>query len=114
MSAQEILAQEEIDALIHGMESGAIATERAPAPGEAREHDFSNNVRIVRGRMPTLEMINERFGRLLRSSLYTLLRRSTVIDVNSVQILKFAAYVNTLHLPTSLNLVKLTRCAAPV
>jgi flagellar motor switch protein FliM len=106
MSAQEILAQEEIDALIHGMDSGAISTEPPPAPGEARGHDFSRNTRIIRGRMPTLEMINERFGRLLRSTLYNLLRRSTVIGVNSVQILKFAEYVNTLHLPTSLNLVK--------
>jgi len=62
VSAQEILAREEIDALIHGMEHGAIATERPPDPREARSHDFSHNVRIVRGRMPTLEMINERFG----------------------------------------------------
>jgi flagellar motor switch protein FliM len=106
MTGQEILAQEEIDALIHGLDSGAINTEVPAAPGEARGHDFSRNTRIIRGRMPTLEMINERFGRLLRSTLYNLLRRSTVIGVNSVQILKFAEYVNTLHLPTSLNLVK--------
>ncbi len=106
MSGQEILAQDEIDALIHGVDTGAIETEAPPARDEARDHDFSHNVRIVRGRMPTLEMINERFGRLLRTTLYNLLRRSTVIGVGSVQILKFADYVNTLHLPTSLNLVK--------
>jgi flagellar motor switch protein FliM len=54
--------------------------------------------------MPTLEMINERFGRLLRTSIYNLLRRAPAISVGSVQILKFAEYVRILHLPTSLNL----------
>jgi len=105
-AGQEILAQDEIDALIHGIDNGDVPTEAPPARDEAREYDFSHNTRIVRGRMPTLEMINERFGRLLRTSIYNLLRRAPVISVGSVQIVKFAEYVRTLHLPTSLNLVK--------
>jgi flagellar motor switch protein FliM len=105
-AAQEILGQDEIDALIHGVGAGDIPTEAPPALDEAREYDFGKNTRIVRGRMPTLEMINERFGRLLRTSIYNLLRRAPVISVGSVQIVKFADYVRTLHLPTSLNLVK--------
>jgi flagellar motor switch protein FliM len=106
MSGQDILGQDEIDALINGVDSGSIAADAPPAPGEARGYDFSHNVRIVRGRMPTLEMINERFARLLRTSLYNLLRRSAVISVRSLEIVKFGEYVHTLHLPTSLNLVK--------
>jgi flagellar motor switch protein FliM len=74
-AAQEILAQDEIDALIHGMGSGDIPTAAPPERDEARGYDFGKNTRIVRGRMPTLEMINERFGRLLRTSIYNLLRR---------------------------------------
>lgn len=105
-AGQEILGQDEIDALIHGVNKGDVPTEAPPARDEARGYDFSHNTRIVRGRMPTLEMINERFGRLLRTSIYNLLRRAPVISVGSVQILKFAEYVRTLHLPTSLNLVK--------
>lgn len=105
-AGQEILGQDEIDALIHGIDNGDVATEAPPGRDEAREYDFSHNTRIVRGRMPTLEMINERFGRLLRTSIYSLLRRAPVISVGSVQIVKFAEYVRTLHLPTSLNLVK--------
>jgi len=58
--------------------------------------------------MPTLEMINERFARLFRTSLYNLLRRSPEIAVGPVQLKKFGEYVHTLHLPTSLNLVKLS------
>ena len=105
-SNQDLLAQDEIDALIHGVADGAVSTEAPPAPGEARGYDFGRNTRIVRGRMPTLEMINERFARLLRTSVYNLLRRAPAISVGSVEILKFADYVRTLHLPTSLNLVR--------
>ena len=107
MSGQDLLGQDEIDALMNGVVGGDIPTEApAPAKDEARNYDFNNNVRIVRGRMPTLEMINERFGRLLRTTLYNLLRQTAVISVGSVEILKFADYVRKLHLPTSLNLVK--------
>jgi len=105
-AAQEILGQDEIDALIHGVGSGDIPTEAPPERDEARGYDFGKNTRIVRGRMPTLEMINERFGRLLRTSIDNLLRRAPAISVGSVQILKFGEYVRTLHLPTSLNLVR--------
>ncbi|HTW37494.1 MAG TPA: flagellar motor switch protein FliM, partial [Steroidobacteraceae bacterium] len=62
MTAEKILSQDEIDALIHGIDAGAVDTEPAPAPGEVRGFDFRNQVRIVRGRLPTLDMINERFA----------------------------------------------------
>jgi flagellar motor switch protein FliM len=92
---------------MNGVGSGAISTEPPPPErDEARGYDLGKSVRIVRGRMPTLEIINERFGRLLRTSLYNLIRRATVISVGSVEILKFAEYVRKLHLPTSLNLVR--------
>jgi flagellar motor switch protein FliM len=105
--AQKILNQDEIDALIHGMDKGAVSTEAAPPPGEARTYDFQNQMRIVRGRMPTLEMINERFARLFRTNLYNLLRRSPEVAVNPVEMKKFSEYVHTLHVPTSLNLVRI-------
>ncbi len=104
---EKILNQDEIDALIHGVDAGAISTEPEIAPGEARSYDFTNQMRIVRGRMPTLEMINERFARLFRVSLYNLLRRSPEIAVGQLQMKKFSEYVHTLHVPTSLNLVKI-------
>jgi len=106
VSAERILNQEEIDALIHGVDVGAVSTEPPPPSGEARPFDFANQVRIVRGRMPTLEMINERFARQFRVSLYNLLRRSPDITVGPVQMKKFSEYVHTLQVPTSLNIVK--------
>ncbi len=108
MSSEKILNQEEIDALIHGVDSGAVNTEPETAPGEAMAFDFKNQMRIVRGRMPTLEMINDRFARLFRVSLYNLLRRAPEIAAAQVQMKKFSEYVHTLHVPTSLNLVRMT------
>src|SRR5580700_1778129 len=104
---EKVLDQAEIDALIHGVDSGAVNTEAAPAPGEAVNYDFAEQKRIVRGRMPTLEMITERFARLFRVSIYNLLRRSPEISVHPLQIKKFSEYVHTLHVPTSLNMVRI-------
>ena len=108
MSDEKILNQDEIDALIHGVDSGAVATEPEINPGEARNYDFNNQMRIVRGRMPTLEMLNERFARLFRVSLYNLLRRTAEISVGPLQMKKFSEYVHTLHVPTSLNMVRIS------
>lgn len=106
MSTQQILEQDEIDALIEGVAAGAVDVHPRAAPDEVRPFDFASSVRIVRGRMPTLEMINERFGRLLRATFYNLLKRSVVVTVDTVRITKFAEYVQTLQLPTSLNLLR--------
>jgi flagellar motor switch protein FliM len=107
MSGNDVLSQDEIDALLHGVDSGAVDTETDAPPGEARSYDFANQVRIVRGRMPTLEMINERFARLFRTSLFNMLRRGPEVAVAPIKMLKFSEYVQSLHVPTSLNLVRI-------
>lgn len=104
--ANEVLNQDEIDALLHGVDKGAVSTEPQAAPGEVRPFDFANQVRIVRGRMPTLEMINDRFARLFRTSLFGMLRRQPEITVLPIQMVKFVDYVQSLAVPTNLNLVK--------
>ncbi len=109
MSVNDLLTQDEIDALLHGVTGGDIESEDdAPLDdGLAHEYDFNSQDRIVRGRMPTLEMINERFARHFRISLFNMLRRTAEISVGSVQMLKFTEYVHSLFVPASLNLVKL-------
>lgn len=105
--ANEILNQDEIDALIHGVDSGAVKTEGAPvAPGEVRPYDLTSQTRLVRGRMPTLDLINERFARLYRTSLFNMMRRTPQISVGTVQLSKFSDYLHSLFVPTSLNMVK--------
>jgi len=103
---QDVLSQDEIDALLHGVDGGDVDTEAAEDDGSARGYDFNSQERIVRGRLPTLEMINERFARNFRISLFNLLRRNAELSVSGVQMLKFAEYVHSLYVPTSLNLVR--------
>ncbi len=108
MAVHDILSQDEVDALLTGMDGGEIETEAEEIDNaEARSYNFGNEDRIIRGRMPTLEMINERFGRHLRISLFNMLRRSAEISISGIQILKFSEYVHTLFVPTSLNLINL-------
>ncbi|MEC9362952.1 MAG: flagellar motor switch protein FliM [Sinimarinibacterium flocculans] len=103
----DLLSQDEIDALLHGVDSGAVdTTPPPPAPGEARTFDFTSQDRIIRGRMPTLEMINERFARLFRISLFNMLRRSPELTVVGIETAKFSEYTHSLYVPTNLNLVR--------
>ncbi|MAO38948.1 MULTISPECIES: flagellar motor switch protein FliM [unclassified Pseudohongiella] len=106
MLMQDLLSQDEIDALLHGVDEGALEEDSLDDPGTVRAYDLTSQDRIVRGRMPTLEMINERFARYTRISLFNLLRRSADVSLGGVQITKFGEYLHTLYVPTSLNLVK--------
>lgn len=104
----DLLSQDEIDALLHGVDDGDIDVEEESLdPGEARPYDFSSQDRIVRGRMPSLEMVNERFARHMRISLFNMMRRSAEISVNGIQLIKFSEYIHSLFVPTSLNMVKI-------
>ena len=107
MAVQDLLSQDEIDALLHGVDDGLVQAESAAEPGSVKSYDLTSQDRIVRGRMPTLEMINERFARYTRISMFNLLRRSADVAVGGVQVMKFGEYVHSLYVPTSLNLVKI-------
>jgi len=110
MSQADLLSQDEIDALLHGVDNGDVETssDEVLEPGLARDYDFASQDRIVRGRLPTLEMINERFARYFRTSLFSMLRRTADISVSGVQMLKFSEFVHSLFVPTSLNITKVS------
>ncbi len=109
MANSDLLSQDEIDALLSGVDSGDVETEveAAAPPGTAQQYDFTTQDRIVRGRMPTLEMINERLARNLRQSLFDMLRRSPVISLEGIQLSKFGEYVHTLLMPSNLNIIRM-------
>ena len=102
----DILSQDEIDALLHGVDDVVDDAPEQPKSQGVKAFDFSSQDRIVRGRMPTLELINERFARHMRISLFNMMRRTAEVSINSVQMLKFGEYVHTLFVPTSLNMVR--------
>lgn len=105
----DLLSQDEIDALLHGVdeveEDEEVLEDVSQVEGMS-EYDFSSQDRIVRGRMPTLEMVNERFARHMRISLFNMMRRTAEVSINGIQMIKFGEYVHTLFVPTSLNMVR--------
>jgi len=105
----DILSQDEVDALLGGVDDGAIdtSTDEGKVDGEAQSFDFNNQERIIRGRLPTLEMINDRFARYFRVSFFNMLRKSPEISVNGIEMIKFSEYIHTLFVPTSLSLIKM-------
>jgi flagellar motor switch protein FliM len=107
MSTADLLSQDEIDALLHGVDDGEVETEVAEEEsGTVKGYDLASQERIVRGRMPTLEMINERFTRYFRISLFNFLRRSAEISIEGIQVQKFSDYIQSLYVPTNLNIVR--------
>ena len=103
--ADEILSQEEVDALLRGV-TGEEDSDGADSDGAGvRSYDIGRQERIVRGRMPTLEIINERFARNLRLGFFNFLRRNAEISVGPVRVLKYSEFIRNLVVPTNLNLV---------
>ncbi|WEN14604.1 flagellar motor switch protein FliM [Rhodanobacter sp. AS-Z3] len=105
----DLLSQDEIDALMDGVTGGAVATggDEPLPPGAVVNFDFAQQDRIVRGRLPTLEMVNDRFARFFRTGLFSVLRKTCEVSVLGVKMVKFAEYVHGLALPSNMNLVKI-------
>lgn len=104
--SESFLSQEEVDALLEGVtgESQKIA-EEVVEPGTIRSYDISSQERIVRGRMPTMEIVNERFARNLRVGLFNFIRRNPEISVGAVGVQRYNAFLRELAVPTNFNIV---------
>jgi len=100
------LSQEEVDALLEGVtgESQKSVQEHVEV-GAIRNYDISSQERIVRGRMPTMEIVNERFARNFRIGLFNFIRRSPEISVGTVQVHRYSAFLRELAVPTNFNIV---------
>ena len=105
--SNEFLTQDEVDALLKGV-SGEEEEEHSPVEaGGVRPYNLATQERIVRGRMPTLEIINERFARLLRIGLFNFMRRSPEISVGPVRVIKYSEFIRNLVVPTNINVAQL-------
>ncbi|WP_311224153.1 MULTISPECIES: flagellar motor switch protein FliM [unclassified Acidovorax] len=104
--SDSFLSQEEVDALLEGVtgESQKTAQEEVDA-GSVRNYDISSQERIVRGRMPTMEIVNERFARNFRIGLFNFIRRSPEVSVGTVSVQRYSAFLRELAVPTNFNIV---------
>lgn len=105
----EHLSQDEIDTLLSGVDSGAVDTEvdRLADSDEAQPYDFNRQDSFIRGRMPALGMVNDRFTRSLQASAFNMLRRTTHVTVENVRMMKYSEYLKVLVMPTSCNLINI-------
>ena len=105
MSADKFLSQDEIDALLKGVEGDDETESSSKDEAGVRNYNLATQERIVRDRMATLEMINERYARLLRVELFNFLRRTVEVSVGPVRIIKYTDFIRNLVVPTNLNLI---------
>ncbi|HHB12449.1 MAG TPA: flagellar motor switch protein FliM [Chromatiales bacterium] len=108
MSADSVLSKEEMDALLQGVEEGAVTGEGPdePLPGEVRPYDFTSSEHVVRGPMPTLDMIHERFARHLPETVHRFVRKAAETTYRPVERLRFSDFVERLKLPAMLHRVE--------
>lgn len=102
---QDFLSQDEVDALLKGVTGDTDEAEVEESDGTIRSYNLGTQERIVRGRMPTLELINERFARYLRIGLFNYMHRNAEISVGPIRVQKYSEFIRNLVVPTNLNLV---------
>jgi len=104
--SQEFLSQDEVDALLKGVTGEVDEAPVEEVAGDVKNYDIGRQERIVRGRMPTMELINERFARLFRIGLFNYLHRNAEISVGPIRVQKYSEFIRNLVVPTNLNLVQ--------
>jgi flagellar motor switch protein FliM len=105
---QQILSQDEVDALLQGITGESQKLEQEEVPTDAvRNYDLASQERIVRGRMPTMEIIGERFARNVRIGLFNLVRKSPEVAIGGIKVQKFSAFLREIVVPTNFNIVSL-------
>lgn len=105
----KVLAQDEVDALLRGLSGGEIEndTDVEEDPDGIVSFDLANQDRIIRGRMPVLEIVNNRFSRLCTTTLSNTIRKRVEVNPISIDMTKFGEFMRSLPVPTSINIFKM-------
>lgn len=101
----EFLTQEEVDLLLKGITHEEESEPQQVENSDVRLYNLATQERIVRGRMPTLEIIHERFDRLFKTEMFNCLRRNVEVSRGPINIIKYGDFIRNLVVPTNLNLV---------
>ncbi|NUM57200.1 MAG: flagellar motor switch protein FliM [Bdellovibrionaceae bacterium] len=113
----QVLSQSEVDALLAAVSDGDVASSDAKKEannGSAKvvddkkvvTYDLTSQDRIIRGRLPQLEVIYEKYMRAFRVSLSGALRKIASISLTSTEFLKFGEFINTLPMPTCMSVLR--------
>ncbi len=107
---EQILSQDEVDALLKGIAGGDIEEPEEAVDAEAlgfTSYDFTRQQRIVQMRMPAMDAISDAFMRAVRNSLSAALRRILDLTAAPMELERFGAFVRTLPVPSSLQIFKM-------
>lgn len=104
--SKDFLSQDEVDSLLRGVTGEAEEVETQEEAEGVRSYNLATQERIVRGRMPTMEIINERFARQFRISLFNLMRRTADVSIGQLRVQKFSEFIRNLPVPANINLVQ--------
>ncbi len=107
---EQILSQDEVDALLKGISGGDIEEPEELVEEDGLDYqvyDFSQQERIVQVKMPALDVINDVFLRSIRTSISNTLRRILDITAVPMELDRFGAFVRTLPVPSSLQIFKM-------
>jgi flagellar motor switch protein FliM len=105
---EQVLSQEEIDALLHGISEGEIETRKVEAPEEHKEAKSFDYIRYTRGkkeRLPALDFIYDRFSKSFRSALSLFMEKEVEVELQPIQYVGYEDFIKTLPLPTNMNIV---------
>jgi flagellar motor switch protein FliM len=106
-NSREFLSQDEVDSLLDGIHGEPDEKEKAAAePEGVKPYNLASQERIVRGRMPTMEIINERFARQFRISLFNFMRRTAEISIGQLRAQKFSEFIRNLPIPANINIMR--------
>jgi len=106
----EVLSQGEVDALLRGVGDGEIETEKDEAPEEVSgivAYDLTSQEKIIRGRLPSLDIINQMFCRLFKNTFSTLMRKSVNVSTVSTDTIKFGDFLRSLPVPSSMHIFRM-------
>ena len=102
--SNQILTQEEIDALLSAMERGDVdlQQESKKDPNAAPYNLTSQNI-MLRDQFSALEEVYDKFARMVRDELASTLQRSLVIEFVSSELVKYQEFITAFSSPTSFN-----------
>lgn len=105
--SSDFLSQADIDQLM-GLSSGEDeSTKEQSSSHGPTAYKLGLQEKIVRGRMPALELINERIARNLRLDLFNLLQKTVEVSISPIVIQKYSEYIKHQVMPSALNVVNI-------
>ncbi len=104
--SQDFLSQEEVDALLKGVDGESEEATSSGAAGGVRPYDLGRQGRNISNRIPALELINERFTRYLRNGLFNYMQRDCDVAAGSIKVQQYGDFIRGLAVPANLNLIQ--------